>query len=492
MNSALSVISSLINSGKILGVTCDSRKVSNGYLFAAFNGYKTNGEDFIDDAISKGAVAVVKFGEDDAYEVKNNIVFAYSSCPRKFFAKICSLFFKDIPQRISAVTGTNGKTSIVNLANQILWLIGRKSAAIGTLGVMKDKFNVTESLTTPDTVSIYETLQKLKKEGIEDVFMEASSQGLHQNRIDYLPIQNAVLTNIKSDHMDYHKTMFDYFSAKMHLFKDIVQRNIIVHNEYENVMKIPEVSDKTVIDYGANGRYINISIIEKDEKGTKVFIRFLNNTFIAHTKIDNMIQLENLLAAITLAYYHGCSIEDIEKVIPDVDPIKGRMEKVGVYNGGSIIIDYAHNADGLQNVLKCLSEENHNKLIVVFGCGGNRDSGKRKDMGEIASLYSDIVIITDDNPRDENPEKIRKEILNGTKSRNDLIIKNIGDRYEAIKTAISMLGTNDILLIAGKGLEEFQILANNQKVKYSDYDSVKKAIEEISKKDIKNDNKDKA
>lgn len=474
------IIQSLISSKKITGLSCFSKDIKPGYLFAAFNGYSKNGDEFINEAINFGAIAILKYGESGKSEIINGILFFYDENPRKFFAKICSIFFEKIPNHISAVTGTNGKTSVVNFANQIMWKLGIKSASIGTLGVIKEKFSPKESLTTPDTVTLYHELEELKKDGIDHVFIEASSQGLHQYRIDYLPIQTGLLTNLKSDHLDYHKTMFDYYQAKMRLFKEIVQRNIIVHNDYINTMMMQEIHDKNIIDYGENGKYINAKIIEKEGDFNKIMIKFLNNTFITKTKIIGTFQIENLLAAITLCYYQGADIEKIIDVIPEIEQIKGRLEKIASFNHADIIIDYAHNPDGMENLLKSLKQFNKSRLVTVFGCGGNRDKTKRSVMGEIAAKYSDLVIITDDNPRDESPEKIRKDILSGIKKEFLKHVLEIPGRYEAIKQALSILSPNDILVITGKGIEDYQIFQNNQKEHFNDEETVLKIIQELS------------
>lgn len=473
-------IKELIVSGEIGGLSTNSNDVGNGFLFAAIKGLKFNGEDFIGYAIKNGAKFILKSGDNENIYPKNNITYIEHPNPRKYLSFICSLYYHELPKNISTVTGTNGKTSIVNFANQILWNLNIRSASLGTLGIIKNNTKPLESMTTLPPIELRKQLTTLKKEDIDNVFLESSSQGLDQFRTDYINFKSACITNIKSDHLDYHKTRSDYIKAKMRLFSDIVHDNYIIHSSSLQFFSSKTLEGKKVYVYGyknqnnfsSNINRASIEFIENTnskEPYMNIKITIDGKTFFTKTLIHVIFQLENLLAAILMTSFHIDDLEKIINTIPHIKNIPGRCDFVKSVNGGKIFIDFAHNPDGLRTVLSSLSIYNRN-IITIFGCGGERDTTKRPEMARIAEEFSSYVIVTDDNPRNENAEIIRSEILKGF-SKNFNNILEVSDRKTAILTGISMLDENSILLIAGKGIEEYQIIENN-KIPYSDYASV--------------------
>lgn len=473
-------IKELIVGGKIAGVSTNSNDIGNGSLFAAIKGLKFHGEDFIDSAIKNGAKFILKSGNYENIYTKNGITYLEHPNPRKYLSFICSLYYKELPQNISTVTGTNGKTSVVNFANQILWNLNVRSASLGTLGIIKNNIKPFESMTTLPPIELRQQLTTLKKEDIDNVFLESSSQGLDQFRTDYINFKSACITNIKSDHLDYHKTRSDYIHAKMRLFSDIVHDNYIIHSSSLQFFSNKTLEGKKVYVYGYKNQNnfsssINCASIEfidttnSKEPYMDIKITIDGKTFFTKTLIHVIFQLENLLAAILMTAFHIDDLEKIINAIPHIKNIPGRCDFVKSENGGKIFIDFAHNQDGLRTVLSSLSIYNKN-IITIFGCGGERDPTKRPEMAKIAEEFSSYVIITNDNPRHENAGIIRSQILKGF-SKNFNNILEISDRKTAILTGMSMLNENSILLIAGKGIEEYQIIGNN-KIPYSDYASV--------------------
>jgi len=482
----------LIEAGRILGITENSSEVKPGYLFVAIKGKSFNGEDFIEDAIQKGAGFILCYRENaEISENSLGVTFIKVPNPRQYMAFISAAFYRDIPKNISTVTGTNGKTSVVNFANQIVWLLNENAASIGTLGILQHDLKYKESMTTLPAVELHKVLESLKKEYIENVFMESSSQGLDQYRTDYIPLKCACITNIRSDHIDYHKERENYIAAKMRLFKELVHDNYVIHKSALGFFEEKDLLERNYYVYGYGdfcnnasfcGMKAYVQIVENSERGDllPIKIQIDGKVFDAKTQIHCMFQLENLLAAVLMVSYHGFSFYDIISVLPKVKNIPGRCDLVTTVNGGSVFIDFAHNPDGLRVILSDLKKLKK-KIITVFGCGGDRDKEKRPEMARITEEYSEHVIVTDDNPRFESPEVIRGEILKGF-SDEFINIYEIADRKTAIWTGMSMLDEDSVLLIAGKGIEDYKIIGDT-KYYYSDYESVEeyqKAYQDFS------------
>ncbi len=421
---------------QIRGLAIDSKKVRKGFIFFAIKGHKFNGEKFINDAIKKGAVAVV-CSKNTSYK-KINVPTIKTSNIRHLLSEVSSKFYRKKPKNIIAVTGTNGKTSVAELFYQILSLNNIPVASIGTLGVKYKNKVIKSKLTTPDTISIHKILNKIKKNKIDNVILEASSHGLHQNRLDHLKLKAGIFTNFSQDHLDYHKTMGSYLSAKLILFKKIIdQKKTIISDkllkEFLILKKISKIRNLRLID-------INLT---KEKLKKKLSLKL------------NEFQMTNLSMAVAAAKLCNLKEKQIYNSLDKIKDVDGRLELIKTFiNNIKVYVDFAHTPDALLKSLKALKKLNGDNISVVFGCGGDRDLKKRPLMAKIVSSNSKKIYVTDDNPRNENPEKIRKEIIDNLYNRNFF---NIGNRTQAIKKAILKAEPNEIILVAGKGHETQQI-----------------------------------
>ena len=447
----------------IKGLASDSRKVKKGYIFFAIRGKKFNGEKFIGEAIKNGAIIIIC--SNKCKFKSKNITIIKSFEIRNLLSKIASKFYKLKPKNIIAVTGTNGKTSVADLFSQILTINHKPVASIGTLGVKYKKKIIKTDLTSPDIIFLHKTLENLKKKKIDNVIIEASSHGLDQKRLNHINFKAAIFTNFSQDHLDYHKTMKSYFKAKLFLFENILSKNKTVISdksikEFEILKKISNKKNLKLIDI--------TSIIKKLEKNRK-------NRFY-HFQQKN---LSMAIAAVKLCNIKEKNIFNSLDKIKDVD---GRVELVRTFPQNiKVFVDFAHTPDALQNILNALKKSHSKNITLVFGCGGERDFKKRPLMAKIASLNCKKIYVTDDNPRNENPKKIRKEITKNIKIPN---CYNIGERSKAIESAILNAEPNEIILIAGKGHETEQIF-KNRIINISDkkiIKSIKIKNKEISKK----------
>ena len=445
---------------EIEGIDRDSRKIKNNYIFFAIDGSKIEGKTFIEPAIKNGAKVIVTENE---YKNENIIVMKTKEKNiKEIYGKMLIQFYNNIPKHIIGVTGTSGKTSIVEFIRQTIELLGYESGSIGTLGIKYEDTTIrNDSLTMKETSDMYKYLYYLKNEkNVDYVSMEFTSQGLDQKRSIGLHPEIGIFTNITHEHLDYHKTMEDYFNKKMFLFTEVLNKgSIVILNadipEFEKIKKLCEESKHKIISYGYNGD-IKLIKIENNLQYQKVFFSYEGKEYSLNTKLLGNFQVMNILSV--LGTIISLNIEkDIQKIIICLEKVKnaeGRMEFIGKKkNGAQIYIDYAHKPDALKKILEAMKEHMKNtkgKLFVLFGCGGNRDKEKRPLMGEIADKLADVVFITDDNPRDEDPEKIRNEIFQACKK-----AYNISGRENAIKKAFNMLEENDVLILAGKGHEKY-------------------------------------
>ena len=463
----------------IKGVSFDSRKIKKGDIFFAILGKKESGNKFIDEAISKGASAVVsnKFIKNKYFKAPLITV----KDTRKSLAEACSNFYKKKPKNIVAVTGTNGKSSVADFFYQILKLNKVPVASIGTLGIISKKYRKKTSLTSVDPLLLHQSLQILKKNKVNNVILEASSHGLDQKRIDNLDIKTGIFTNFSHDHLDYHKNYKNYFNSKMHLFKNILRNNskIISDQNNKEFKIIKSIAKKKKIKITSIGQdFGDIRILSNSYKDNNQVIRILvgSKFFLLEIPLIGYFQIKNLLMAVLAARNCGIKQKKIFNQLKKIKPVPGRLECVSKLNKNSkIIIDFAHTPDALEQSLKSIKKQFKSKIIVVFGCGGERDEKKRKLMGLIAKKYCRKIFVTDDNPRNENPKKIRREIIQGCKKS----AVEIGNRKEAIRLAINEMGPKDILLVAGKGHENTQDYGNRT-LNFSD----KKVIKAIIKKKI--------
>ncbi len=460
---------------EVSDVIDDSRKATLNSMFVAINGNNTNGTLYIRDAIENGAKFIVintdsadiiesfsleKLGENEILIV-NDIFFISVKNTRKTLAYICSKFWETSFDNIVAVTGTNGKSSTVDIVRQIWIYIGKKAASIGTLGVItKDTKQIT-GLTSPGAVTLRHIFSKLNSKDIRNIAIEASSHGIDQYRLDDINFSICAFTNFTQDHLDYHHNFENYWLAKERLFSDLANNNsIFVINSDDEISfnRLSAIAHKRhikFISYGKKSPDIKLISVIQDNQFQKVKIRFFNKEYNFDLPLAGDFQVYNALCAIGICYSTGESLNNILYAIEHLKPISGRLELVANKNGGNIYVDYAHTPDALKNALISLRKHTANRLHVVFGCGGNRDADKRHLMGEIAKQYADNIIVTDDNPRNENSDIIRSMILNGCP-----MAKEIKNREKAIAYAINQLNSGDVLLIAGKGHEDYQIIGN--------------------------------
>lgn len=458
---------------EIGGITADSRQVRPGDLFVAVAGAKADGSAYITDALSRGASAVVA-GTSARAEAGIN-VFTISE-PRRFLAKASSSFFGRQPETMVAVTGTAGKTSVASFTRQIWAHSGFSAAMIGTTGVVSPGRAEYGSLTTPDPVSLHKLLAELADEGVTHAAMEASSHGLDQQRLDGVNLAAAAFTNLGRDHMDYHPTVEHYMASKMRLFAALLPKGspavIFADDQWSaDAIAAARKAGHDVRTVGRNGDFIALKRVEHFRHKQSAEVHVGDDIYEIHVPLAGDFQVANALVAAGLAMSTGISAKAAFSALERLQGASGRLELVGQTKDGALAyVDYAHKPDALSNVLESVRPFTTGRVVVVFGCGGDRDKGKRPIMGEIASRLADVVIVTDDNPRSEVPEVIRAEIMAAAKGATE-----IGDRAEAIRVAVGMLKTGDTLIVAGKGHEEGQTVGSVT-LPFSDHAEIRKAL----------------
>ncbi len=469
------------------GISFESDKVKKNNIFFAIKGNNIDGNNFIPLAIKKGSKIIITEKKHKKFE--NGIFYIHTKNIRKLLAEISFKIYKRKFKNLIAVTGTNGKSSVADFYYQILKLNNKKVASIGTLGVKSNFLKLNLSNTTSDPLQLSQILAKLKKQKIENIIMEASSHGLKQNRLDGLKFNSAIFTNLSHDHLDYHKNLKEYLKAKLYLFEKLVKKGgkVITDEKISEFKIIKKISIKKKLKIQTlNSKNNNFQILSHSYKGNYQILKIKHNNSIKEISINliGKIQLKNILMAVLAAKNSNIKISKILKIISKLKPVEGRLQKIGsIKNQSKVILDYAHTPEALKTCLLNLRDQFPDKKIsLLFGCGGNRDQDKRPIMGRIASNYSDEIYLTDDNPRFENPKKIRKEIKKGIKEKK---IYEISDRAKAITQAIKNLNTGDILLIAGKGHEKTQDFGNRS-IFFSDKKIILNAIRVKNSKCSKN------
>jgi UDP-N-acetylmuramoyl-L-alanyl-D-glutamate--2,6-diaminopimelate ligase len=460
----------------VTGLAVDSRAVKPGDLFFALAGGKTDGARFIDSAIASGAVAIAG---DHPPRGDSPVPFVIAPNPRRALALAAAKFYPRQPATIAAVTGTSGKTSVAAFTRQIWQRLGHASASIGTIGLVSPKRTVYGSLTTPDPIALHRQLDEIARDGVTHLAFEASSHGLDQFRLDGVRVSAGGFTNLSRDHMDYHPDAAHYLAAKLRLFRDLVAAGgaavISADHVYsQTVIDAARAKNLRVVAVGrkGDGAGEGIGLVGADIDGfaQKLMLEHRGRRHAVRLPLVGEFQIENALVSAGLAIGTGSEPKAVFATLEHLQGAKGRLERVGERNGAPIFVDYAHKPDALAKVLQALRPYAKRKLVVVFGAGGDRDAGKRPLMGAIATENADSVIVTDDNPRSENPDLIRSAILSAAKG-----AKDIGDRAEAIRTAIADLQPGDALLIAGKGHETGQIVGDRV-LPFSDHDAVAAAL----------------
>ncbi|TYC51723.1 UDP-N-acetylmuramoyl-L-alanyl-D-glutamate--2,6-diaminopimelate ligase [Rhodobacterales bacterium] len=463
----------------ITGLTADSRTVEPGNLFAAFKGAAVDGTRFVPGAVSSGAVAILCTREAaDALRssIPETVVVIGVDEPRQVFSKMAARYFGRQPDTIVAVTGTAGKTSVAHFVRQIFQSAGHPAASLGTLGVIKPNGESYGGLTTPDPVALHRNLAELEAEGVNHATLEASSHGLDQYRLDGVRLTAAAFTNLGRDHMDYHPTIEDYLRAKLRLFSELLPAGCPVvvdpaEKYADRVMAVAGERGLPLFTVGETGKDLRLSGLRPSGAGQLLTIQTARGEYKVTLPLIGRFQVSNALIAAGLAISAGVGTGAAMRALENLKGAPGRLELAGhTPAGGLVFVDYAHKPDALDNALAALRPFAEGKLSVIIGAGGDRDPGKRELMGAAAARHADLVIVTDDNPRSEDPATIRKAVLSGAPD-----ALEIGDRFDAIAEGVRRLGKGDILCVAGKGHETGQIVGKTV-IPFSDHEAVKRAI----------------
>ena len=460
---------------ELMGIASDSRKVKPGDLFVAVPGTKADGLAFVPQALANGASAMLA---ERAAEVPANVAAIVVPNVRRALALCAAAFFPRQPGTIAAVTGTSGKTSVAAFARQIWASLGLSAASMGTVGVVSDTINVYGSLTTPDPIELHKMLDRLAGEGVTHLALEASSHGLDQHRLDGVRIAAGGFTNLSRDHLDYHPTIEAYLAAKLRLFRDLIVAGGTAVIDADDSYAGPVVAAATkrglkIMTVGESGDGIRLAAGAIDGFAQRVTLSHAGHDYKVKLPLVGGFQVHNAALAAGLSIATGADPARVFAALEKLEGAKGRLELAGTRNGAPIFIDYAHKPDALKKAIEALRPYTTGKLTVVFGAGGDRDTGKRPIMGRIAAETADRVIVTDDNPRSEPPAPIRAAILAEATGATE-----IGDRAEAIRSAIAGLGQGDVLLIAGKGHETGQIVGDRV-LHFSDHEAVAAALKEL-------------
>jgi UDP-N-acetylmuramoyl-L-alanyl-D-glutamate--2,6-diaminopimelate ligase len=474
---------------QIQGINSDSRLVQKGEIFGVFTPDVDQALLHLEQAVQR-EVNVMVISEKMMNKIKANpyvseLVLLVCKRPRQVFAKLTSKFYGMHPQQCVAVTGTAGKTSVCSLVLQLWKHLNIPSASMGTLGLHHSTEDLVmeyiSTLTTPDPVSMHKCLAKLKQKGVDHIVMEASSHGLDQYRLDGLRFKVAAFTSFSQDHLDYHPTMEVYFAAKLRLFEDLIAKDgwAILNAdipEYDALMDACLLRHHPIYSYGIKGNFVQLkSMTINNTAGQRLALSIRNVDHVIQFPLMGKTQVYNLMCAIGIVISMGAKIEAVLNAVERIEPVPGRLNFAGKHpNGGLVYVDYAHKPQALELILKDMRPYCKGKLHVVFGCGGDRDKDKRSIMGRIAQENADVVVVTDDNPRTEDPATIRYQILSGCPS-----AKEIPDRKSAIEYAINAFGADDILIVAGKGHEKHQIIGSH-KIPFDDMQVVSDCLRGIA------------
>ncbi|MEM0898772.1 MAG: UDP-N-acetylmuramoyl-L-alanyl-D-glutamate--2,6-diaminopimelate ligase [Pseudomonadota bacterium] len=456
------------------GLSCDSRSVAAGDIFFALSGDKTDGSRFIGQAIEKGAAAIITDNGVEAGSVSVPCIAVDD--PRYVLAMMAARVHAPQPETIVAVTGTAGKTSVASFTKQIFDYAGFKAASLGTTGVDAPSFTVEGSLTTPDPIALHQMLARLSASGVTHMAMEASSHGIEQRRLDGVELTAAAFTNLGRDHLDYHADMDEYFTAKMRLFDTLLSEGkpAIVYGDdaySDRAIEVARNAGRDVRSVGRKGDFIALKRVEHERHKQTAEVSHDGRTYRIELPLAGDFQIANALVSAALAISAGVEAASAFAALERLKGASGRLELVGTKENGALVyVDYAHKPDALEHVVKSVRPFTSGRVVVVFGCGGDRDAGKRPIMGKIASDLADMTYVTDDNPRSEEPAQIRSEIMAAAPG-----AREIGDRREAIFEAVAQLKEGDTLIIAGKGHESGQT-ANGVTVPFSDHEEARNAL----------------
>jgi UDP-N-acetylmuramoyl-L-alanyl-D-glutamate--2,6-diaminopimelate ligase len=460
---------------EVRGIACDSRRVQQGDVFFALAGARDDGLMHVAEAAARGAAVIV--AEREAPGAGLSLVRVADA--RSALAHAAARLYPRQPETIVAVTGTSGKTSVAAFVRQIWASLGREAASIGTIGVVSRPITAYGALTTPDPIALHQTLDRLAEAGVTHLALEASSHGLDQKRLDGVRLAAGAFTNLSRDHMDYHATVENYLAAKLRLFRVLLPDGAPAIVDADSaiaprVIEVARTRGLTVVSVGAAGEAIRLISVAREGLSSTLELEFGGSRRLANLPLPGDFQIANALVAAGLCIATGSEADGVFLALQSLHGAPGRLERIGEMRGATVFVDYAHKPDALEKALMALRPYVRARLIVVFGCGGDRDAGKRPIMGEIATRCADVAIVTDDNPRSENPAAIRAQILAGAPS-----ALEIGDRAEAIRAAVAMLADGDALLIAGKGHEIGQIVGDRT-LPFSDADQARAALREAA------------
>ena len=462
----------------IRGLTADSRDVQPGYLFAALAGSQTDGARFIKDAVARGAVAVLAGSAAGA--IPDSVAGVRDANPRHRLARMAARFYGRQPATVAAVTGTNGKSSVAAFTRQFWSAAGLTAASLGTLGLDAPNVDHTVVHTTPDAVTLHSILAEVAEAGVGYLVLEASSHGLDQCRLDGVDIIAGAFTNLSRDHLDYHPTTAAYLDAKMRLFEEIMAPggHAVLNADaeiYDAVSVRCRAAGHRLLSYGRAGQDLRLLDCRPTAAGQHLELDILGRRHTVELPLIGAFQAENLLCAMGLALATGVDPEPMLTYADHVQSVPGRLELAARHpSGAPIYVDYAHTPDALRTVLEAVRPHVAGKLVVIFGCGGDRDRGKRPQMGAVSAALADRVVVTDDNPRSEDPAAIRAEAMAGAGS-----ALEIGDRRDAIRSAVAGLAAEDVLVIAGKGHEPGQIVGDRV-LPFDDAIEARRAVEALS------------
>ncbi len=458
----------------ITGIASDSREVRPGHLFVAVPGTRADGSAYAADAARRGAVAIL-VDESVTMTPPEGVALIRGRNLRRMLALLSRAIHPGQPETVVAVTGTSGKTSVAEFTRQIFAALGRKSASLGTLGVMTDAGLAEGALTTPGPVELHKMLAGLAADGITHLAMEASSHGLDQYRLDGVALLAGAFTNLGRDHMDYHPTVEAYFNAKMRMVRELLQpgQPFVVNMDGawgDKALAVVRERRLAPMSVGRGGKTLRLDAAERDGFRQRLTLTHAGRGYDIRLPLIGAYQVENALVAAGLVLATGEPPDRVLAALENLKGVPGRLDVVGEYRGGLAVVDYAHKPEALEAVLDALRPFATGKLICVFGCGGDRDTGKRPIMGRIAVEKADVTIVTDDNPRSEKPEAIRAAVMAGAAG-----AREIGDRAEAIAAAVAMMGAGDVVVVAGKGHETGQKIGDTV-LPFSDHEVLRAAI----------------
>jgi UDP-N-acetylmuramyl-tripeptide synthetase len=463
-----------LRDAEVSGVTADSRAVKPGFVFFAVPGVKADGLGFAAQAVANGAIAVV--AERRPAEPPGAALIVVDDV-RAALSRAAAALHPRQPDCIAAITGTSGKTSVAAFTRQLWLALGHAAASLGTIGVVSPSGDVYGSLTTPDPVTLHRLLDQMAGEDVTHLAMEASSHGLDQRRLDGVRLSAAAFTNLSRDHLDYHPTVEDYLAAKLRLFDTLLPPGApaIIDADSDvatRVVAAARARGARALTVGAQGEFLRLISAGTEGLATRLAIDHAGRTHQVLLPLAGAFQTSNALVAAGIVIATGGDADTVFAALEHLEGAPGRLELIGRKGNAPVFVDYAHKPDALEKALAALRPFAPGRLIVVFGCGGDRDRGKRPIMGEIAARCADVAIVTDDNPRSEDPAAIRAEILAGMPQGD---VREIGDRARAIAAGVAMLQTGDALLIAGKGHETGQIVGDRV-LPFSDHDAARAAL----------------